>query len=247
MPNTLKICGTTKFIAIFCIVIAGWSKVSPVAAQNIDQMIYQNQMNMQQNDQMLNGMLADAQRRAEFELQSYINSNRAQLTAETQQYNQMNGQNLSVEMYARAKVQEAAARNMNAAQGGTNPMFEQQKQMFESGQRAHQARQNAADANMQNWYAGQNQIEAGNQAWNNQQRSIDSDNNRFIQQGIQGNQYYRNTETGEVAELPFAGDTGVYGDSSGNTWVSPQMGQYNQIGPNGMPQQMEGFDPDYYE
>ena len=218
-----------------------------ISAQNIDQMIYQNQLNMQQNDQMMQGLMQNSQAQAEATLQTYIDSNRQQLAAEAQRYNQQTGQYLTVEQYARMKVQESAAQQMNQQQGATNPMFEQQKQMFEAGQRAHQGRQQANAAYNQNWQAGQNQIEANNQFWNEQQRGIESGNNQFIQQGIQGNQYYRNSETGEVAELPFAGGPGVYGDPNGNTWVSPEMGQYNQVGPNGVPQQMEAFDPDYYE
>lgn len=236
----------SKFIqlaAVAFLLIVTQLSISVVSAQSLDEMMYQNQMNLQQNEQAMNALMQNTQMQAEASLQEYINSNRSQLAAEAQQYNQNSGQNLSVEQYARAKIQEEAARRMNAAQGGTNPMFEQQKQMFEAGQRAHQARQDSFQAYNQNWQNNQNQIEAGNQAWNNQQNSIDHGNSLFIQQGIQGNQYYRNSETGEVAELPFAGNPGVYGDPNGNTWVSPQMGQFNQIGPNGERQEMEEYNP----
>lgn len=217
------------------------------SAQYFDEMMQQNQMLMQQNEMQLQEHMRQGQIRAEASLQDYINQNRSKLEAETEQYNQNTGQGLSVEQYARAKVQEEAARRMNTQQGGTNPMFEQQKRMFQQGQEAHQQRQQIFDTYNQNWQQGQNQIDANNQAWNQQQRQIDSNNNRFIQQGIQGNQYYRNSETGEVAELPFAGSPGVYGDPNGNTYVSPEMGQYRQIDPNGMPQQMEQYEPEFYE
>ena len=248
MKNNFKVLfGITSLTTSACIIVVSNFVSSAVIAQNLDQMMYQNQLNMQQNDQMMQGMMQNSQQQAESSLQQYISQNYSQLSAEAQQYNQNSGQNLSVEQYARAKIQEEAARRMNTAQGGVNPIFEAQKRQFEAGQQAYRAQQNSFDTQNQNWRAGQNQIDTNNQAWNDQQRRIESDNNRFIQQGIQGNQYYRNSETGEVAELPFAGSPGVYGDTSGNTWVSPEMGQYNQIGPNGVPQQMESYEPGFYE
>ncbi len=102
-----------------------------------------------------------------------------------------------------------------------------------------------------NWINAKNfnqqQIDTNNQDWMQTQRQNDSNHNRFVQQGIQGNQYYRNSETGELAELPFAGDTGVYTNPNGSTWTSDSMGQYNQIGPRGNLQQMEVYEPQYYD
>jgi len=216
-------------------------------AQSLEQMMEMNRQAMAANEAQMNAHMAAAQQNAQASLQQYIQNNRPQLEAEHQQYMQTTGQQMSLEQYVTNKVQNEAARRMAAQNpSGSNPMFEQQKRMFEQGQAAHQQRQAGYAAQNQNWAAGQQQIENNNQAWNQQQRQIDSDNSRFIQQGIQGNQYYRNSETGQVAEMPFAGDTGVYQNPSGDTWISGSMGQYDQVGPNGERQQMEAYEPEYY-
>ncbi len=218
---------------------------SSASAQGYDPMMQQLQAQMDASNRALEESMANVRRNAEASLSQYINENREQLDAERQQV----APQMTVEQYARAKIENEAARRqnaLNAQNGGSNPMFEQQKRMFEAGQKAHFDRQKTFDTQNQNWAQGQQQIEMNNQAWAQGQRQQESGHNRFIQQGIQGNQFYRNTETGQVAELPFAGDPGQYGNGNGDTWNSPQMGQFYQNGPNGMPQEMEAYEPPSY-
>lgn len=191
------------------------------------------EQNMAALDAQMRQHMAETANRARQAQASYIEQNRPQLEREHQQFVQSTGQQISLEQYVEFKVSEEAARRMNAQNPtGYNPIFEAQKRQFAAGQAAHQQRQATYDAQNNAWWAQQQQ----------NQRSHD----RFIQQGIQGNQFYRNTETGQVAELPFAGDTGVYGNPSGDTWLSGQMGQFNQVGPNGELQEMEAYEPEDY-
>lgn len=220
---------------------------TPAQAQDYQAMMQQNMMQQQALQNQMMQQIQQAQRNAMQEEQKYIQQNRPQLEKEHQQFMQSTGMQMPLEAYVHNKIMEEAARRHNAANvnSGSNPMFEQQKRMFEAGQQAHQARQQNYAAQNQNWAQSQQQIEKNNQAWNQQQRQIDSSHSRFIQQGIQGNQYYKNSETGQVAELPFAGDTGVY-QNNDNTWSSEAMGQFKQIDPNGNAQQMEAYEPEYY-
>ena len=236
-----------RFEIVSCVAVSIFFASESSQAQSLEQMMEMNRQAMAANEAQMQQHLMAMQQKAQAAEQQYLQENRPQLEAEHQQYMQMTGQQMTLEQYVHNKiVNEAARRNAAQNPSGTNPMFEQQKRMFEQGQAAHQQRQQNYAIQNQNWAAGQQQIENNNQAWNQQQRQIDSDHSRFIQQGIQGNQYYRNTETGQVAEMPFAGDTGVYQNPSGDTWVSPSMGQYEQIGPNGERQQMEAYEPEYY-
>lgn len=238
MERTLKL----QIAALIC-----FSLTPSAMAQNYEAMMQQNMYNMQAAEMQMQQMMRDTEMKAMAAERQYIEQNRPQLEAEHRQFVQQTGMQVSLEQYVHNKIMEEAARRNNAmnAQAGSNPMFEQQKRMFEAGQKAHQARQQGFDAQNRNWAQGQQQIENNNQAWREQQRQIDSGNSRFIQQGIQGNQYYRNAETGDVAELPFAGGPGVY-QGNDNTWISDKMGQYKQVDPNGMPQEMEEFQPQYF-
>ena len=233
--------------AIFANITALLVLTGAVQAQNIDQMMQQNQQQMMAFEQQMNARMAQSQAQFEVEMQRYIEQNRASLESEHQQYIQNTGAQISLQEYARAKVMEEAARRNNAANAQSpNPIFAQQQQSFRASQEAYKARQQNFDNYNNNWAQGQQQIDQNNQNWMQNQREMDSQYNRFLQQGIQGNQYYRNTETGQVAELPFAGSPGIYQNGNGDTWNSGSMGQYNQIDPNGMRQEMEVYEPPYY-
>ena len=218
-------------------------------ADDYNAMMQQNWQQQQALQAQMQAQMQQTQMQYQSALRDYIQQNRPALEQEVQQYNANSGTQMSVEEYANAKITNEAARRQNAANSApnSNPIFEQQKRQFEAGQKSYQARQQGFAAQNQQWMQGQQQIENNNQAWMQGQRRIDSDNNRFIQQNIQGNQYYRNTETGQVAELPFAGNPGAYQNGQGDTWNSGSMGQFNQVGPQGMPQQMEAYEPEYYD
>lgn len=222
---------------------------SKAFAQDYNAMMQQNMQQQQALQAQMQAQMMQAERQLQGAMQEYIQQNRPALEMERQQYNQNSGSQMSLEEYARAKVMAEAARRNAAANPApnSNPIFEQQQRSFQASQEAYRARQQGFDSRNQAWAQQQQQIDNNNQAWMQGQRQIDSNHNRFIQQGIQGNQYYRNTETGQVAELPFAGSQGVYQNGDGSTWTSGAMGQFNQVGPQGRPQQMEEYEPEYYD
>lgn len=215
-------------------------------AQNFEQMMQYNMQQQAALEAQMNQQMMNTQANLDTSIQNYIQQDRANLEREHQQYVQSTGMQISLEQYVRNKVMQEATRRNAANAPSVNPMFEQQKQMFEAGQQRYQASQQQFQQQNNNWAAGQQQIDANNQAWVQGQRQIDSNHNRFVQGAIQGNQYYRNTETGQVAELPFANSPGVYQNGNDDTWVSPSMGQYYQMNPQGMRQEMEAFEPEYY-
>lgn len=216
----------------------------------LQQQMQYNQQLMQQNEMRMQQAMQETDRKRRAALQTYIAQNRSTLERETERYNSSTGQNLSVEQYAENSIREQAAANLNRQQAGNgNPMFQQQQEMFRRGQEAYQQRQQGFAAQNQMWQQQQNQIDSGNQAWMDQQRQKDVQQDIYVQQGIYGNQNYRNQETGEVAELPFANEPGLYQDNNGNSWVgSDRMGEYQQVTPDGRFQEMEAIpNEEYYD
>ncbi|MBN8548443.1 MAG: hypothetical protein J0M12_03915 [Deltaproteobacteria bacterium] len=241
-------CNAGKTIVIVLTLFIG-KYSSPALAQDFQGMMQQNMQQQQALQAQMEASMRQSEMQMQHAMREYINQNRPALEQERQAYMQSTGATMSLEEYTHAKIMAEAARRNAAAnpQPYSNPIFEQQKRNFQAGQQAYQARQQNFDQRNQAWAQGQQQIDNNNQAWMQGQRQIDSNNNRFVQQAIQGNQYYKNTETGEVAELPFAGSPGVYQNGEGSTWTSGTMGQFNQVGPQGMPQQMEEYEPEYYD
>jgi hypothetical protein len=221
---------------------------SPAIAQDyIQQQMNALNQQMQESDMRLQNLMRQGQMNAEAALHDYVEKNRPELEQKTQAYNQATGQQLTVYQYTDMVAKEEAARRMNAQNPGPSDMFRQQQEMFRRGQEAHFQRQENYKAQNNAWQSQQQAIENNNRAWMDGQDRQQYGHDRFIQQGIQGNQYYRNSETGEVAELPFAGDTGVYTHPDGQEWVSGSMGEFHQVTPDGTLQEMQPYDPPYGE
>jgi len=181
--------------------------------QNMD---FDAQMNAQ-----LQAMQQQNQQAQQNLIQGYIQQNGAQLQADYQQYVQMTGQQIPFEQFVYSHIMTQGGRN-------PGPALEAQRQQFEGLQNAHRT-----------VTEGYNDYNQG--YWQNQQR-LDNAAQRYDQQAIQGNQYYRNPQTGETVELPYAAQEGYYQGPQGN-YVADPMGNYNQVNPQGYQQQLEQFDP----
>jgi len=145
---------------------------------------------MREQNRILQAQMAQTENKLQASIQEYIRQNRPRLEQEHQQYMQQTGMHMSLEQFVRGQIEAEAARRNAAAQPAPNPIFEQQQRSFQASQQAHFARQQKFDNQNQAWSQNQQQIDNNNQAWAQGQRQIDSNHNRFIQQGIQGNQYY---------------------------------------------------------
>lgn len=154
-------------------------------------------------------------------IQGYIQSNGPQLRADYQQYVQATGQQIPFEQFVYMHIMTQGGRN-------PGPALEAQRQQFEGLQNAHRT---VTEGN--NSY--------NNGYWQNQQR-LDGAAQRYDQQAIQGNQYYRNPQTGETVELPYAAQEGMYQGPQGN-YMADQMGNYHQVDPQGYQQQLEQYNP----
>ncbi len=80
-----------------------------------------------------------------------------------------------------------------------------------------------------------------NQGWQQNQHQLSNAYARYDQQAVRGNAYYQNPMTGQVVELPYGGQPGVYQNNQG-TWAAGQNGQYYQVDPQGYRQQMNQVD-----
>ena len=181
--------------------------------QNMD---FDARMNAQ-----LQGMQQQNQQGMQNLIQNYIQQNGPQLQADYQQYVQATGQQIPFEQFVYSHIMTQGGRN-------PGPALEAQRQQFEGLQNAHRT-----------VTEGYNDYNQG--YWQNQQRQ-DNAAQRYGQQAIQGNQYYRNPQTGETVELPYAGEEGLYQGPQGNYAADP-MGNYHQVDPQGYRQQLEQFDP----
>ena len=116
-----------------------------------------------------------------------------------------------------------------ATQGGANPgpALQQQQRNFEALQGANRTVQEGNSSYNQGWQ--QNQQRLG-QTFND------------IGQANRGDGYFRNPATGEVQELPYGAQPGMYGNNNGN-FANDQQGNWHQIDPQGYGQQMEQYDP----
>ncbi len=211
-----------------------------VRAQDYQQQMDMLNQQMQQSDMQMQQIMRQTQMQAQAQLQELIRNPSPQLVAAHQQYVQRSGHQISFPEFVDNWVKEQAAARMNA-NPGPSAGFRAQEEMFRRGQERYKASQQRIDGQNEAWRAGQQAIDSGNQAWMNNQQRGDVNHGLYVQGAIQGNQYYRNSETGEVAELPYANSPGVY-QNNDNTWNSPSMGVYNQVTPDGAMQRMDPMD-----
>ncbi|HLI81518.1 MAG TPA: hypothetical protein VKV03_16130 [Candidatus Binataceae bacterium] len=180
-------------------------------------MAQQNAQFDQQFNAQLRARMMQNQASQQQLLQRYINTYRPQLVAGYQQYVARNGPRMTFEQYAYWSM---------TTMGGTNygPALAQQQRNFQAMQQNHQAVQQG----FQDYNGG----------WQKNQDSLSNTYNRYDQQGVRGYQYYRNSETGQVTELPYDAQPGVYQNNEG-TWAADPNGQYHQIDPQGYKQRMD--------
>lgn len=182
----------------------------------------QNQQFDQQFNQQLQAQMTQNQMGQQQLLQNYINAYRPQLTTAYQQYVAQNGPTMTFEQFAYWSL---------TTMGGTNPgpALQQQQRNFQAQQDNNATVQQGNQDYNQGWQQNQDQLSRGF--------------NQYDQQAVQGNQYYRNSVTGQGTELPYGGQPGVYQNNQG-TWAADPNGQYHQIDPQGYSQQMDPVDRD---
>jgi len=192
-----------------------------VRAQDLNSLAQQNMAFDAQMGAQLNGMMMQNQMQQQRMMQSYIQQNGPQLQMEYQNYIRQTGMQIPFEQFVYSHIMTQGGRN-------PGPALQQQQDNFRALQDANRTVQQG--------------YESYNQGWTANQQRLDNSFQRYGQQAIQGNQYYRNSETGEVTELPYGGQQGVYQNNQG-TWANDSMGQYHQIDPQGYQQRMDQVDP----
>jgi hypothetical protein len=198
-----------------CVVLAlgfGAARAQGYIGSAQQNMQFDQQFNQQLQARMMQNQMAQRQL-----LQNYIRTYGPQLQAGYQQYVRQPGARMTFEQYAYWSM---------TTMGGANPgpALEQQQRNF-------QAMQNA-NRTVQQGYQDYNQ------GWQQNQQRLDNSFNRYDQQAVRGNQYYRNSETGQVTELPYGAQPGVYQNNQG-TWAAGPDGQYHQVDPQGYRQRMD--------
>lgn len=183
--------------------------------------MYQQNMDF---DQRMNAQLQAMQQQNQMAqrqmMQSYVQQNGPQLQMEYQNYVRSTGQQISFEQFVQWHI---------LTQGGRDPgnAMRLQQQQFQANQQANRTVQQ-----------GYNSY---NQGWQQNQQVMGNTMNRYSQQAIQGNQYYRNPQTGEQVELPYGGQPGAYQNSQGN-YLRDQQGNFHQVDPQGYTQELEESD-----
>ena len=205
-------CATTLLLGVL---------LAPIFAIAQPDIMQQNMNFDAQMNSQLQAMQQQNQQGMQNLVQNYIQQNGPQLQADYQQYVQMTGQQIPFEQFVYYHIMTQGGRN-------PGPGLEAQRQQFEGLQNAHRTQTEGFNSYNQGY-------------WQNQQR-LDNAAQRYDQQAIQGNQYYRNPQSGETVELPYAAQEGFYQGPQGN-YVADPMGNYNQIDPQGYQQQLEQYNP----
>ena len=183
----------------------------PLCAQDLNSIAAGNAAFDQQANAMLQGQIQQNQMAQQQLMQSYLQQHGPQLQQQYQQFIQSTGYQIPFETFVYNHMLTA---------GGTNPgpALQQQQRNFQGLQDAHRTVQQGND----NY----------NQGWRNNQETTSNALQRYDQQGIRGDAYYRNPQTGQVYELPYGGVPGVYGNSQ-NTFYNDPTGNYVQMDPQG--------------
>jgi hypothetical protein len=188
-------------------------------AQDLGALAQQNMQFDQQFNQQLQGMMMQNQMQQQQLLQSYITQGGPQLRQEYQRYQQQTGMQIPFEQFAYSHMMTMGGKN-------PSPALQQQQQNFQALQDANRSVQQG--------------YQDYNQGWSNSQQQLSNSFNRYDQQAVRGQANYRNPQTGEITELPYAAQPGVYQNNQG-TWAADPYGQYHQIDPQGYPQQMNPY------
>ena len=201
--------GTMSFVVCLVLTIGAAAHAQSMAQRNLQ---FDQQFNANLQARMRQNQASQQQL-----LQRYIATYRPQLTAGYQQYVRQNGPRMTFQQYAQWSM---------TTMNGTNygPALAQQQRNFQAMQQNHQTVQQG--------------YEDYNRGWQQNQQRLDNTYNRYDQQAIRGNQYYRNSETGKVTELPYGAQPGVYQNNQG-TFAADPNGQYHQIDPQGYRQRMD--------
>lgn len=253
MGLSLKVGAALASLSFVAAGVAEGQYFDPSIQQNMQQlessMQQQMQYNMQQQQmlqQQMEAHVAQTRQAAEAQLQEGIRNPSPEMIAKYQQYVHSTGGPLPFAQWYREVITEEAARRFNAAQGSGNYMSPALRAQIERGNAATASRNAANEAWNSNWAANQQQIQNNYDSYKQIQRQSDSNQAQYIQGPIYERQYYKNAETGQVQELGYTNDPGMYQNPQGDTYVSPQMGQYYQVGPNGERQEMQEYQPQYY-
>ena len=183
----------------------------PLSAQDLGSIAAGNAAFDQQTNAFLQGQMQQSQNAQQQLIQSYIQQYGPQLQ---QQYNQI------IQSTGHEVPFETFVYNYMITAGGTNPgpALEQQRRTFQGMQDANQTIQQGN--------------ERANQGWRNNQETTSNALQRYDQQGIRGDAYYSNPQTGQVYELPYSTAPGVYGNNQ-NTFYNDPAGNYMQVDPQG--------------
>ena len=194
--------------AITTAIVAADAAAQDLASIAAANMNFDNQM----NSYLQNQQAQLNQQRASM-VQNYIAQNGARL----QQDYQRSGMQVPFDQFVQWHIMTA---------GGTNygPAIQAQQNQFAGWQ--------AANRTVQEGYNSYNQG-----YWQNQ-NTYDNSAARYSNEAIQGNAHYTNGQTGEVFNLPYGAEQGVYSQGN-NTFSNDANGNYYQVNPQGYQQQLD--------
>ena len=189
-------------------------------AQDLSSLAQQNMNFDAQFNAQLSGMMQQNQVAQQQMMQNFVMQyGPERLQQEYQQFVRSTGAQITFEQFVYSHIMTQGGRN-------PEPALRQQQQNFQALQEANRTVQQ-----------GYNNYNAG--YWQNQD-TLGRAYNNYSQQGIMGNQYYQNPQTGEVVELPYGGPQGVYQNNQG-TYLNGPNGQYQQVDPLGYTQDLNEY------